>query len=98
MPEKVYLKNEGFDPIYRQISRDFYTKTRILPTFLITFGILIFITQVAAPLIIFKTQDTPNKIVDNATVVGVAGGFINFEFYEIKNTTLSNKKYIVMNK
>ncbi|OGC45907.1 hypothetical protein A2V49_02540 [candidate division WWE3 bacterium RBG_19FT_COMBO_34_6] len=98
MPEKVYLKDESFDPIYRQISRDFYTKTRILPTFLITFGILIFITQVAAPLIIFKTQDTPNKIVDNATVVGVAAGFKNFEFNELQNTTLSDKSNVVDNK
>jgi sortase A len=86
MNKKVYLKDESFDPIYREVSRGFYAKTRVMPTLLIFAGFFVFSTQVLLPLMVFKTSDKPNEVIDNATVLGRLAGFSEFEFRELKSS------------
>lgn len=85
MNKKIYIKDESFDPIYREVSRGFYTKTRIMPTLLIFAGFFVFSTQVLLPLMVFKTQDETNEVIDNATVLGRLAGFSEFEFRELRS-------------
>lgn len=80
---KLYIKDESFDPIYKTSSRSFYFKARIMPGLLLALGFVILGTQVAFPLIYFKTQDTVEKPV-TSTVLGVASGFRDFDFAELK--------------
>ena len=98
MTKKVYIKDESFDPIYKGVSRGFYARTRLMPSLLVFLGLFVFSSQVVLPLVVFTTQDTSNDIVDNATVVGRAAGFYEFEFAELsspestKNTNEPQKK------
>lgn len=84
MEKKIYLKDESFDPIYKEVSRGFYAKTRILPSLLFFGGMFVFAFQVLLPVLVFKTQSESVLMVDNATVVGRTAGFYNFEFSELK--------------
>ncbi|MFC1722426.1 sortase [Patescibacteria group bacterium] len=83
MTKKIYLKDESFDPIYKEVSKGFFARTRILPSFFLFGGVLVFISQVVLPLVVFTTQDDTIELVDNATVVGRAAGFSDFEFSEL---------------
>lgn len=80
---KVYIKDESFDPLYKTINPRFYWKSRMLPALLLSTGVIILGTQVAIPLFFFKTQDNISKPVES-TVLGVASGFRDFEFNELK--------------
>jgi len=83
MSKKVYIKDESFDPIYKEVSRGFYAKTRLLPSILFFGGIFIFAFQVILPVLVFKTQSESVLLVDNATIMGRTAGFYDFEFNEL---------------
>ena len=85
MDKKIYIKDESFDPIYKEVSRGFYAKTRIMPTLLVFAGLFVFSTQVLLPLMVFKTQSKSSEMIDNATVLGRLAGFSEFEFSELKS-------------
>lgn len=82
---KLYIKDESFDPIYNSMDPAFYFRSRILPAVLIAVGVIVLTTQVAVPLVFFKTQDKVSKPV-SSTVLGVASGFGEFEFDELQQT------------
>jgi sortase A len=81
--KKVYIKDESFDPIYKAVNFSFLFKSRVLSGFLMALGFLILGTQVALPLVFFKTQDTVIEPMER-TVLGATTGFKDFDFYEIK--------------
>lgn len=89
MTKKIYIKDESFDPIYKEVSRGFYAKTRIMPTLLIFAGLFVFSTQVLLPLMVFKTQNESSAIIDNATVMGRLAGFSEFEFSELRASSVT---------
>jgi sortase A len=82
--KKVYIKNESFDPIYHSVNYRFFFKSRVLSGGLMAVGFLVLGTQVIAPLVFFKTQ---NEIAQpmRASVLGVATGYSDFEYKELKN-------------
>jgi len=80
--QKIYIKDESFDPIYKSVNLPFVFKTRVLSGLLMSAGFLILGTQVILPLVSFKTQDNIKKPVEN-TVLGVATGFSDFDFREL---------------
>jgi len=84
MVKKVYIKDESFDPIYKEVSRGFYAKTKILPSVLFFAGMFVFAFQVVLPVLVFKTQSQSLLLVDNATIMGRTAGFYNFEFDELE--------------
>ena len=84
MTKRIYLKDESFDPIYKEISKGFYAKSRVLPITLVFTGILVLVTQVFMPILVFKTQNESPYLVSNATVLGRAAGFYTFEFSELE--------------
>ena len=84
MSKKVYIKDESFDPIYKEVSRGFYAKTKVLPTALFFAGMFVFAFQVVLPILVFKTQSKSLLMVDNATIMGRTAGFYDFEFDELK--------------
>ncbi len=83
MPHKVYLKDQSFDPIYKSVNFGFYFKSKILSGALMALGFIILGTQVAIPLIFFKTQDRVAEPV-RESVLGYATGFNDFNFSELK--------------
>jgi LPXTG-site transpeptidase (sortase) family protein len=83
MPQKVYLKDQSFDPFYKSINYGFYFKSKILSGSLMAVGFLVLSTQVVMPLIFFKTQDNVAKPMRNS-VLGVAAGYNDFEFKELQ--------------
>ncbi len=87
--KRIYLKDKSSDPIYKTVNFPFFFKTRILSGLLMALGFIVLGTQVVLPLIFFKTQDKVIKPMEQ-TVLGVATGFKNFDFQEIKENT----KYI----
>ena len=95
MEKKVYIKDESFDPIYKEVSKGFYAKTRMLPSLLFFSGMFVFATQVLLPILVFKTHDESIELLDNSTVLGRAAGFYNFQFDELKE--LSQKENVFEN-
>jgi LPXTG-site transpeptidase (sortase) family protein len=83
MSKKVYIKDHSFDPIYKTINPYFYFQSKILSGSLMALGFLILGTQVVLPLVFFKTQNTVAKPI-RASVLGVATGYNEFEFSELK--------------
>lgn len=83
---KVYVKDESFDPIYKSVNFPFLFRTRILSGGLMALGFLVLGTQVVLPLISFKTQDKVAKPMES-TVLGLASGFRDYSFLEIKTNT-----------
>jgi LPXTG-site transpeptidase (sortase) family protein len=81
--KKVYIKDESFDPIYKSVNFSFLFRSRVLSGLLMSLGFVILGTQVILPLVFFKTQDTVIKPMEK-TVLGVATGFKDFDFYEIE--------------
>ncbi len=80
--KRIYVKDESFDPIYRPVSKKFALRSKVYPTALMVFGLLILITQVVVPLIYFKTAQEISKPV-SSSVLGIASGFRDFEFEEL---------------
>ncbi|OGC38806.1 hypothetical protein A3K42_01555, partial [candidate division WWE3 bacterium RBG_13_37_7] len=62
----------------------FYFKSRIFPAVLMSFGLVILVSQVAIPLFFFTTQNEVAKPV-TSSVLGVASGYSEFEFKELSN-------------
>ncbi|HOM77650.1 sortase [Patescibacteria group bacterium] len=93
--KKVYIKDESEDPIYSAKNKDFLIKSRVLPTILILGGITLLSTQVAYPLIFFKSKEYTKPV--ETSVLGYVSGFREFEFEELpknedsQNIELSNK-------
>jgi len=87
--KKIYKKDESFDPIYKSFNFWFFFKSRILSALLMSMGFIILSTQVIIPLVFFKTQDKVSEPA-KATVLGVATGFSNFEFKELKKAEKQN--------
>jgi LPXTG-site transpeptidase (sortase) family protein len=85
MSKKVYVKDQSFDPIYKTINPYFYFQSKILSGSLMALGFLILGTQVVLPLVFFKTQDSVAEPI-RASVLGLATGYNNFEFSELKST------------
>lgn len=83
MPGKIYVKDESFDPIYKSTNYGFLFKSRILSGALMSLGFLVLGTQVVIPLVFFKTSDHTTKSVESS-VLGIATGFSEFEFDELK--------------
>ena len=79
---KTYTKDTTFDPIYKQASKSFYFKSRVLPISLSVLGIVVVITNIIIPLFFFTTQDTTPELV-SSTILGTATGFSEFEFKEL---------------
>src|SRR5258708_3786890 len=79
----VYIKDNSRDPIFNPVSKKFVFKSRILPLAFFLASLLILITQVVLPLVVFKTQDVVYKPISNS-VLGVATGFSDFEFKELQ--------------
>ena len=81
---KVYIKDNSRDPIFKEANIRFYFKSKILSGLLMAVGFLILSTQVVLPLVFFKTQDeisTPFR----DSVLGVATGFSDFKYNELEN-------------
>ena len=87
-----YVKDESFDPIYKTYSKSFVAKSRILPATLISFGIFVFLTQIAIPLINFKFFTKVAKPVESS-VLGIASGFRDYEFSELEEVFGTTKKF-----
>jgi LPXTG-site transpeptidase (sortase) family protein len=85
MSKRVYIKDQSFDPIYKTVNPYFYFQSKILSGSLMALGFLILGAQVVLPLIFFKTQDKIAKPI-RSSVLGLATGFNDFEFSELKNT------------
>jgi LPXTG-site transpeptidase (sortase) family protein len=85
-----YIKEEPKDPIYNHVNKRFLMQSRILPSLLPTIALLLLITQVAAPLVFFTTQDEISKPA-SSSALGLATGFSKFEFNELQNTMSENK-------
>jgi len=66
------------------------------PAILTAVGGFFLLTQVAIPLVSFKTQDTLTKPVE-ASVLGLATGFGDFEFNELKNGAGENSQTTSVN-
>jgi LPXTG-site transpeptidase (sortase) family protein len=83
--KKIYIKDTSNYPVYKSVNKKFTFKTRILPFFMIFVGSFVLVSQVLLPLVYFKTQSkTSNKPMEGS-VLGMASGFSNFEFDELKN-------------
>ncbi len=92
---KIYVKDESFDPIYKSVNLPFLFRTRILSGGLMALGFLVLGTQVALPLISFKTQNEVAKPMES-TILGLASGFRDYSFPEIKTNTadISNEQNV----
>jgi len=98
MTQKIYVKDESFDPIYNEVSRGFYAKTRILPSLLFFTGLFVFATQVLLPVLVFKTHSESIQLMDNATILGRAAGFYEFEFNELQTESENNSLAVLGDK
>lgn len=89
--KKVYVKDNSNDPIFKTVNYQFYFKSRILSGLLMSLGFFVLGTQVAVPLIFFKTQDSVIKPARDS-VLGLATGYSEFEFKELKDGSMELKK------
>ena len=85
---RMYVKDYAFDPLYKSINKNFFLKSRVLPIALFVAGIVLMVTQVVFPLVIFKTQDDISKPISN-TLLGRATGFGDFAFSELLDPNAS---------
>ena len=85
MSKKIYIKDQSFDPIYKTVNPYFFFRSKILSGSLMALGFLILGTQVVLPLVFFKTQDQISKPI-RSSVLGLATGFDDFEFSELKES------------
>jgi LPXTG-site transpeptidase (sortase) family protein len=79
-----YVKDESFDPLFKEVNWGFFARTKLVSTTLITLGIIIFVSQVIVPIYFFKTADVIAKPLADS-VAGVVTGFNDFEFKELNN-------------
>jgi LPXTG-site transpeptidase (sortase) family protein len=82
--KKVYIKDNSFDSIYKSVNYDFYFKSRVLSAMMLAAGAFVLGTQVIVPLVFFKTQDVISDAM-RSSVLGIASGFSNFSFDELKS-------------
>ena len=85
MTARIYIKDESFDPIFKQRNSSFVLKSRILPLGSILLGIAIIATQIVVPLVFFETSENISKPV-RSTVLGIASGFGDFSFKELSDS------------
>lgn len=80
-----YVKDESSDPFYaiKQINYRFAARTRLIPSFFLSLGILIIITQIIIPLYFFTTSSVAIASPVSGSVLGLATGFSTFEFEEL---------------
>lgn len=83
---KSYEKNHIPDSFDKQINYKFAARTRIVPSLLFSFGILIIITQILIPMYFFTVSDNIASPV-SGSVLGVATGFSDFEFAELASAS-----------
>lgn len=79
-----YVKDESFDPFYKEVNWRFFARTRILPLLLIAAGGTVLTTQIILPIYVFETSDTISRPISES-VLGTATGFSDFSFDELKN-------------
>lgn len=70
----------------------FYFKSKMLSGSLMAIGFLVLGTQVILPLVFFTTQDSTTSAPVTSSVLGLASGFSNFQFGELKNSAESTSK------
>jgi LPXTG-site transpeptidase (sortase) family protein len=83
--KKIYIKAESTPSPYKNRNKVLSFKTRIFPFFLIFIGSFILISQVLLPLIYFKTQTKTLNRPMEGSVLGIASGFSDFEFNELRD-------------
>lgn len=81
---KKYLKNQPRDSFNSQVNLSFATKTKGIPTLIMTIGVLTIVTQILLPLVFFTTSNEVASPVASS-VLGYATGFNAFEFTELNN-------------
>lgn len=79
-----YIKDESNDPIYGAVSKKFIFRVLATPALFTFLGIFVLVTQIILPLFVFTTKATITKPVE-ASVLGVASGFREFEFSELSH-------------
>ncbi len=82
---KKYIKDESFDPIYNEKSRAFWAITSLFPKLVVFGGLVLLTSQVAFPLVYFKTTDITVNPGAAGTVLGTTSGFSEFSFTELNN-------------
>lgn len=83
-----YVKDESFDPIYNQVNPKFLAKARIYPAISLAIGLVILISQVIVPLVVFETQSNIPKPI-TSSILGLATGFGDFKYKELENNSQS---------
>lgn len=91
MSKRIYIKDQSFDPIYKTVNPYFYFQSKILSGSLMALGFLILGTQVMLPLVFFKTQNKIAKPI-TSSVLGLATGFNDFEYSELKKDNEKTSK------
>lgn len=84
---KKYIKDESYDPIYRQKSTTFWAITSLFPKTIIFGGLVVLTSQVVYPLVYFKTAEDTQNSGATGTVLGTASGFTDFNFIELSDTS-----------
>jgi LPXTG-site transpeptidase (sortase) family protein len=80
-----YVKDESFGSPFREINWNFFARTKLISTMLITLGLALFVSQVIIPVYFFKTADVIAKPLTDS-IAGAVTGFSDFEFKELSNT------------
>jgi len=89
MKKRVYIKDQGFDPLYKTTDGNQILKTKVIPTLFMLSGIFVLLYQVVLPLLALTTQKYTTDEVTN-TVLGKATGFSKFEFSELNSFDREN--------
>lgn len=80
-----YVKDTSYDPIYKEVNRSFYFKSQLMPSLMMSLGIVLMATQVVFPLVVYTNNPEDAKPM-SGTVLGAASGFREFEFDELENS------------
>ena len=89
-----YIKDESSNPIYKPVSSKFVFRMAVYPVAFFALGLFFLLTQLVIPLVVFTTQDNVTRPVQS-TVLGVASGFKEFEFFELQNEYGSTRMYFI---
>ena len=89
---KKYIKDESFDPIYNERSKAFWAITSLFPKLVVFGGLVLLTSQVALPLVYFKTTDITVNPGATGTVLGTTSGFSEFSFTELNGRGRENAR------
>jgi LPXTG-site transpeptidase (sortase) family protein len=77
-----YVKDESFDPFYKEVNWKFFARTSVIPIFFVATGFFVLISQIILPIYVFETSDIVSRPVSQS-VLGTAAGFGDFSFEEL---------------